>query len=215
MITTPDLIESLVADAAPVKRLAPLARAAGWLAFAALILALVAVSHTLRPDLALLALQPRFLCGVGGALATGVLAAVAAFAVSVPGRSRAWLLLPLPGVLLWALAIGEGCVDWVGLPAGGSLPGEEAGCIALLVLVGAPLALAMLIMLRHAARIAPAAVGTLGGLAVAGLTATALSFFHAHEASAQVLAWNLGLALLLVALGRAFGRRMLAWVAPA
>jgi hypothetical protein len=213
MIATQDLIESLVADAAPVRRLAPLTRAVAWLAFAALILALVAVSHTLRPDLALRALQPRFLCGVGGALATGVLAAVAAFAVSVPGRSRAWLLLPLPGVLLWALAIGEGCVGWVGLPAGGSLAGEEAGCLALLVLIGAPLALAMLIMLRHAARIAPAAVGTLGGLAVAGVTVTALSFFHAHEASAQVLAWNLGVALLLVALGRAFGRRMLAWVA--
>src|SRR5262249_59611921 len=118
------------------------------------------------------------------------------------------------GALLWALAIGEGCVSWAGLPADGSFPGDEAGCLAILVLIGAPLALAMLIMLRHAARIAPAAVGTLGGLAVAGLTATALSFFHVHEASALVLAWNLGVALLLVALGRAFGRRMLAWVAP-
>jgi hypothetical protein len=211
MITTPDLIESLVADASPVRRLAPLARATGWLAFAGLILALVAVSHTLRPDLALRIADPRFLWGVGGALATGVLAAVAAFTVSVPGRSRAWLLLPLPGALLWALAIGEGCASWVGLPAG-SLPGEEAGCLAILVLTGAPLALAMLIMLRHAARIAPAAVGALGGLAVAGLTATALSFFHVHDASVQVLAWNLGLALLLVGLGRAFGRRMLSWV---
>jgi hypothetical protein len=152
---------------------------------------------------------------VGGALATGVLAAIAAFVVSVPGRSRAWLLLPLPGALLWALAIGEGCSDWVGLPQGGAFPGEEAGCVAILVLISTPLALAMLIMLRHAARIAPAAIGTLNGLAVAGLTATALSFFHAHEASAQILAWNLGVALLLVALGRVFGRRMLAWVAPA
>ena len=54
MITTPDLIESLVANAAPVRRLRPpVARAVGWLLFAALMLALLAISHEVRPDLAL------------------------------------------------------------------------------------------------------------------------------------------------------------------
>jgi hypothetical protein len=38
VITTPDLIESLVAGAAPVRRLRPpVARAAGWLLFAGLV----------------------------------------------------------------------------------------------------------------------------------------------------------------------------------
>jgi hypothetical protein len=102
----------------------------------------------------------------------------------------------------------------VSLAPGDSLLAEEAGCFALLVLIGVPLALAMLIMLRHAARTAPTRVGILGGLAVAGLTATALAFFHPHEASALVLAWNLGIALLLVLLGGVFGPRVLSWVAP-
>ena len=215
MITTPDLIESLVAKAAPVRRLAPLARAAGWLAFAALILGLMAIGRQLRPDLALRLAQPEFAYGLAGSLATGVLAALAAFMVSVPGRSRAWLFLPLPALLLWMATIGYGCLaGWVSLAPAGSPLREESGCFALLLLAGVPLSLAMLIMLRHAARIAPTSVGILGGLAVAGLTATALSLFHAHDASALILFWNVGTALLLVALGGLFGRRMLAWVAP-
>jgi hypothetical protein len=215
VITTPDLIESLVAKAAPVRRLAPLARAAGWLAFAALILGLMAIGRQLRPDLAVRLAQPEFACGIAGSLATGALAAIAAFLMSVPGRSRAWLLLPLPALLVWMATIGYGCLaNWVSLAPGGSPLGEESGCFALLFLAGAPLSLALLIMLRHAARLAPTAVGILGGLAVAGLTATALSLFHAHDASVLILSWNLGTALLLVAMGGLFGRRMLAWVAP-
>ena len=215
MITTPDLIESLAAKAAPVRRLAPIASACGWLAFAALILGLMVIGHQLRPDLAMRLAQPEFVRGIAGALATGVLAAIAAFLASVPGRSRAWLLLPLPALLVWTATLGYGCLsNWVSL-APGSLPfGDEAGCFALLALTGVPLSLVMLIMLRHAARLAPTAVGILGGLAVAGMTATVLSLFHAHDASVLVLAWNLGTALLLVALGGLFGRRMLAWVAP-
>jgi hypothetical protein len=215
MITTPDLIESLVAKAAPVRRLAPLARAAGWLAFAALILGLMAIGRQLRPDLAVRLAQPEFACGLVASLATGVLAAFAAFLVSVPGRSRAWLLLPLPALLAWISTIGYGCLtSWVSLAPGSSPLGEESGCFALLVLTGVPLSLVLLILLRHAARLAPTAVGILGGLAVAGLTATALSLFHAHDASVLILAWNLGTALLFAALGGLFGRRMLTWVAP-
>jgi hypothetical protein len=215
MITTPDLIESLVARAAPVRRLAPLARAAGWLLFAALLFALMAIGREARPDLALRFSQPVFVTGFAGSLATGVLAAIAAFLVSVPGRSRAWLLLPLPALLVWMATVGYGCLaGWVSLAPGSSPLVEESGCFALLILTGMPLSALMLFMLRHAARTAPTPVGILGGLAVAGLTAAALSIFHAHDASVIILVWNIGTALLLVALGGLFGRRMLSWVAP-
>ena len=215
MIATPDIIDSLVANAAPVRRLRPpVARAAGWLLFAALMLALLAVSHDVRPDLALRLRQPEFVIGVAASLATGVLAAIASFLLSIPDRSRAWLLLPLPALFVWVSTIGYGClINWVSLQPG-SLPfGEEAGCFALLVLTGVPLSLAMLIMLRHAALLAPTRVAISGGLAVAAVTATALSIFHNHDASAIILIWNFGTAVLLVALGGAFGSRMFSWVA--
>jgi hypothetical protein len=215
VITTPDLIESLVANAAPVRRLRPpVARAAGWLLFAALILALLAVSHEVRPDLALRLRQPEFVIGIAASLATGVLAAIASFLLSIPDRSRLWLFLPLPALFVWVATIGYGClINWVSLQPGGLPLGDEAGCFALLVLTGVPLSLAMLIMLRHAALLAPTRVAISGGLAVAAVTATALSIFHNHDASAIILIWNLGTAALLVALGGAFGRRMFSWVA--
>ncbi len=215
MITTPDLIESLVANAAPVRRLRPpVARAMGWLLFAALMLALLAVSHELRPDLALRLRQPQFVIGIAASLATGVLAAIASFLLSIPDRSRMWLLLPLPALSVWVATIGYGClINWVTLP--GSLPfGDEAGCLALLVLTGVPLSLAILIMLRHAALLAPTRVAISAGLAVAAVTATALSVFHNHDASAIILIWNFGTAALLVALGGLTGRRIFSWVAP-
>src|SRR5262245_46868606 len=215
MISTPDLIESLAADAAPVRRLRPLARAGAWLLLAALVVGALALRET-RPDLAQRLADPEFVLCLVASLVTGVLAAIAAFVVSVPGRSRAWLLLPLPALLAWMSTVGYGCLErWVSLAPGASPLAGESGCFAMVVLAGLPLSLVLLIMLRHAVRLAPAPVCVLGGLAVAGITAGALSLIHAHDASAIVLMWSAGLALLLAALGGAFGRRMLAWVAPA
>lgn len=216
MITTPDLIESLLASAAPVRRLRPpLARAVGWLLFAALILALLAVSHGVRPDLELRLQQPVFVLGVAASLATGVLAAVASFIVSVPDRSPRWLVMPVPTLLIWLATVGYGCLTyWVSIgPAGISL-GETARCFATLVLVGAPLSLAMLVMLRYTALLSPTPVAITGSLAVAAMTSTALSLFHPLDATALILIWNLGTAALLVAFGGLYGRRMFSWVAP-
>jgi hypothetical protein len=216
VITTPDLIESLVANAAPVRRLRPpLARAVGWLLFALLVLALVAVAHGLRPDLELRLQQPVFLIGIAAALLTGALAAIATFIASVPDRSRLWLLLPVPAALAWFSTIGYGCLtDWVSIRPDGISLGETARCFATFMLVSAPLSFAMLVMLRYSALVAPTPVAVTGSLAVAAMTATALSLFHPVDATAIILMWNLGTASLLVALGRVYGGRMFSWVAP-
>src|ERR1700687_3836516 len=114
MITTPDLIEALAANVTPVRRLRPpLARATSWLSLAAVILVLLAVSHGARPDLAQRLQQPMFVVGIAASLLTGVLAAMASFLVSLPDRSRGWLLLPLPALVVWISTIGYGCLtDW-------------------------------------------------------------------------------------------------------
>jgi hypothetical protein len=213
MITTPDLIESLVARAAPVRPLRPpLARSTGWLLFAALILALIVVSHGVRPDLGLSLRQPQFVVTNMAALLTGVFAAVAAFMVSIPGRSRNWLLLPIPALVVWMSTVGYGCLtSWVSLRSGELRLGDEAGCFAALVLTGAPLSLSVLLMLRQAAPLNPTPVAISAGLAVAGLTATALSLFHNHDVSLWILVWSIGTVGLFVALGGVFGSRILAW----
>lgn len=85
---------------------------------------------------------------------------------------------------------------------------------ATLVLTSLPLSLAMLVMLRYAAPLRPTAATMMGSLAVAAITATALSLFHVIDASVMILMWNLGTAILFVGLSGAFGRRMFRWVAP-
>ena len=216
MITTQHLIDSLVARANPVRRLRPpLLRATMWLLLAATILALLALSHGLRPDLALRLKQPLFAAGLAASLLTGILAAVAAFIVSLPDRSRLWLLLPVPSLAVWLSTVGYQCLtDWVSLQADGVRLGETADCFATIILTSVPLWLALLVMLRYAALFRPVAVAAAGSLAVAALAASALSAFHSFDASVMILLWNLGTAGLLVGLGSAFGNKMFSWVAP-
>ncbi len=216
MITTPDLINSLAADATPIRRLRPpITRAACWLLFAAFILVLLAISHGGRPDLPQRLQQPAFVIGMAASVLTGILAAIAAFIVSLPDRSRLWLVLPAPALVIWLSTIGYGCLtNWVGLGSEGVHLGETAQCFATLVLTSLPLSLAMLVMLRHAAPLRPAAVTLTGSLSVAAITATALSLFHDLDATVMILMWNLGTAALIVGLGGMLGRRMFSWVAP-
>ena len=214
MITTPDLIEALAANVTPVRRLRPpLARATLWLSFAAVVLVLLAVSHGGRPDLAQRLDQPTFVVSIAASLLTGILAALAAFLVSLPDRSRAWLLLPLPALAVWISTIGYGCLtDWVVVNPGSLRLGEAARCFATLVLVSVPLSLLLFVMLRHAAPLRPMPVALTGSLAVAAITASALSLFHEFDATVMILMWNLGSAALLVGLGTLLGRKMFAWL---
>ena len=216
MITTPDLIDALAANLAPVRRLRPPAiRAFGWLLLAALVLALLVVSQGIRPDLAQRLREPTFILGMAGTLLTGILAAVAAFMLSLPDRSRFCLLLPAPALVLWLSTIGYQCLtNWVSLEPNGIRLGETARCFATLVLTSLPLSLAMLMMLRYAAPLRPTAVTLTGSLAVAAITATALSLFHDLDATVMILMWNLGTAALFLGLGSAFGWKMCSWAAP-
>jgi hypothetical protein len=214
MIRTSDLVSSLATDLRPVRRLRPpLVRAVCWLMLAAVILALLAVVQGLRPDLAQRLGDPVFTAGLAASLLTGILAAVAAFLVSLPDRSRLWLLLPVPALVMWLSNTGYQCLSqWISIGPEGIGPGETARCFATLVLTSAPLSLVMLVMLRHAAPLRPRLVTVMGSLSVAALTATALFLFHSLDATVMILMWNLGTAVIFVALGSVFSKRMFHWV---
>lgn len=216
MIETPDLIASLARDLAPVRRLRPpLVRAGCWILLAVTILTLLAVAQGLRPDLAQRMGDPVFATGLVAALVTGVLAAIAAFVVSLPDRSRLWLLLPVPALVVWLSNMGYQCLSqWISIGPDGITLGETARCFATLVLTSAPLSLVMLMMLRHAAPLRPRTVTVMGSLSVAAITAAALSLFHVLDATVMILMWNLGTAFAFVALGGAFSRAMFRWAAP-
>lgn len=198
----------------PVKRLAPpLVRAMLWLAFAGLVVALIAVGHGVRADLLVQLDEAKFAANTAAALSTGILATIAAFMISVPDRSGRWLLLPLPALGVWIATIGYGCfADWVSAGPDGVRLGDELRCFALLVLTSVPLAAALTAMLRYAALLRGGAVAMMGGLAVAAITASALSLFHNHDATVLILVWNLGTTVLITGLGTLFGRGMFRWM---
>ena len=102
-------------------------------------------------------------------------------------------------------------IYWVSLEPNGIHLGATARCFATLVLTSLPLSPAML---RYAAPLRPTAVSLTGSLAVAAITATALSLFHDLDATVMILMWNLGVAALFVGLSGAFGEKMLSWAAP-
>ncbi len=209
MITTPELIALLAANATPVRRLRPpLVRTGLWLLLAAGVFVLLALSHGVRPDLVQRAEQPVFVIGIVASLVTGVLAAIASFMISLPDRSQAWILLPVPTLVVWVSTVSYGCLtNWVSVGPDGMRLGEAARCFATVLLTSLPLSLALYIMLRHAALIRPTAVTLTGSLAVAAMTATALSLFHDLDATVMVLMWNLGIAVMIVAVGGVLGAR--------
>jgi hypothetical protein len=216
MIKTSDLISSLAKDLPPVRRLRPpVVRASCWLVLAAAVLTLLAIAQGLRPDLAQRLNDPAFAVGMIASILTGVLAAIAAFLVSLPDRSRFWLLLPIPALGIWLSNIGYQCLtQWISIGPDGIGLGEAVQCFATLVLTSLPLSLMMLVMLRHAAPLRPRTVTVMGSLSVAAITATALSLFHTMDATVMILMWNLGTAVILVTLGSVFSKTMFRWVAP-
>lgn len=216
MIKTPDLITSLAANVTPVRRLRPpVARAACWLLLAALVLTLLAISQGIRPDLTQRLQDPAFAVSLAASLLTGMLAATAAFLVSLPDRSRLWLFLPAPAFAVWLTNIGYQClVQWISIGPDGVSFGETARCFATLVLTSLPLSLAMLLMLRYAAPLRPTAVILTGSLAVAAITATALSLFHIMDATVMILMWNVGTTVLIVGPAGLLGERLFRWVMP-
>ena len=215
MTNTPELIETLVQSAAPVRRLRPpLVRAGLWIMLAALVIVLIAVGHGLRPDIAERLRQPVFVLSMIAALMTGILAAIASFQISLPDRSRWWLLLPAPALAVWLSTIGYGCLtDWVNVGLNNNRMGETARCFATLLLTSVPLSVAMLVMLRYAALLRPTESSAMGGLAIAAITAFSLSLVHDFDASLTILVWNLGVAALIAGLACLFGRRLFAWTA--
>ncbi len=208
--TTDQLIHRLTQDASPVHRLSPpVVRAAIWLATVAALAALGIVMLADVAEFAARAADKRQMIELAATFATGLLAVVAAFEMSLPDRARAWALLPMPALAIWIASAGTGCVEnWIaGVP---SDLAESADCFAIIVGTSVPLGLGLLWMLRRAKPLAPAPVAAMGGLGVAGIAAFLLQFFHPFDVTVIDLAIHavaVGLVVGVCALG---SRRALA-----
>lgn len=210
---TDELIRRLTASASPVERLpSPWQRTAQWLTVAFPAVLLVALWMTLRDDLAAKFIEARFAIEQIAALATAVTAAVAAFSLTVPGYSRKLALLPLVPLSVWLGTLGQGCVQtWLRAGEGGWRLYPDWICFPSIAVAGAVPALAMVIMLRRGAPLAPRLTVGLGALAAAAIGNFGLRLFHYEDASLMVLIWQFGSVALLTALASLSGGRILNW----
>jgi len=207
-----DLIRHLTADLAPVRRLPPpTMRALLWLGVvAATALALIAFSDVTAVMRRLAAAPDMWLAALGSA-STTIFAAIAAFQLSVPDRSRAWALLPLPSALVWIVAAGAGCLrSWLLPEAHAASMNEEKDCLLFIVGLSVPLSALLIMMLRRAFPLDPGLTAVMAGLAAAAAAATLLLLFHPFDASATDLTVHTFAVALVVTANRFLGRRSFA-----
>jgi hypothetical protein len=217
-MSTPDntvhdtLIRKLATDLAPVQVLpAPGLRAAAWLG-AALALGVAGACFADLPALMQrLQAAPDMWLAVAGSTLTAAFAALAAFQLSLPDRSRWWALLPLPALFLWVAASGVGCLRTGLIP--GTLPAgvsEERDCLLIVLGLSVPLAILLIVMLRRAFSLNPGLTAMMAGLASAAAAATLLNLFHPFDATVSDLAVHAAAVALVVAATRLTGARVIA-----
>jgi hypothetical protein len=205
------LIGALAADLQPVRRLhPPMLRALSWL----LIVAAIAVALAMFADVEAMWLRitatPDMWLAVLGSVTTAATAAIAAFELSLPDRSRAWALLPLPAAALWVGASGLGCLRTYVLPGTHVADiTETRDCLLFIIGLSIPLSVALIAMLRRAYSLAPALTAAAAGLASAAMAATLLNFFHPFDAAATDLGVHAVAVAIVVVAARGFGSRTL------
>jgi hypothetical protein len=207
------LIDALVANARAVRPLSsPSKRAAATLAVIALVgVAAVMVGSNLREFRSLHAgREVMTTLEMAAMLATGVLAITGAFFASIAGRSRAWLLAPLPCLAAWVLISGVGCYSLLSAgAAAGSPEGDSRHCLLFILGVSLLLAPAVTWRLARAAPIDPLPVALLAGLGIAALSAFLLQFFHPFTITFLDLGMHLLGVLLVVGVAGLLNRRAL------
>jgi hypothetical protein len=205
------IILSLTADLKPVRRLPPPGwRALLWLALvAAIAFALATVAD--RPAVvSRLTAAPDIWLSAGGSALTMVLAAIAAFQLSLPDRSRLWALLPLPAALLWIGASGAGCLrTWLVPGTHAAVLDDTKDCLVFILALSVPLSALLLGMLRRGYTLRPGLTAAVAGFASAAAAATLLVLFHPYDASATDVVVHVIAVVLVIVANRAYGGRLL------
>ena len=208
------VMADLVSDLTPVKRLLPPAlRAAAWLG----LVVAMGLGFASLCDLPALGRRlmsaPDMWISVAASVSTAILAALAAFELSVPGRSSRWALLPVPTLILWCWASGLGCLRTWAVPDNleAAAAAEFGHCFTHILMMSLPLMALMMVMVRRACPLRPHLTALVGGLAIAAASASLLNFDHPFDASASDLLIHLLAVLLVIAINQLVAQRTVAY----
>jgi hypothetical protein len=203
--------QALAADLTPVRRLAPPGlRVLIWLAVVGVIAVALAMFSDVGTLIQRLTVAPEMQLAVVGSILTAVLAAVAVFQLSLPDRTAAWALLPLPAVLLWVGASGIGCLRSLTGAETYAIPHiESQSCLFFIVGISLPLSLLLFVMLRRGFSLRPNLTAITGGLACASTAAALLDLFHPYDVAATDLAVHALAVAIVILANTIFGGRIL------
>jgi hypothetical protein len=210
---TKQLIRELTEKVKPVRRPSgPSLRAVVWLGISVLYIGMFLLIMPARHDVTLNPNDRLFLIEQTAAFATGLTAAIAAFASVVPGYSRNWAALPILPFAVWLASLGPGCVQELNRLGIEQLPlSHNPWCVPFIILFGALPAVLITIMLRTGAPLTPRLTAALGGLAAAGLANVGVRIVHPEDVSIMLLVWHVGSVMALSALAGAAGRYFFNW----
>jgi hypothetical protein len=196
-MNTNELIERLAQSLAPVKPLwRPGKRAVAWLLGAATYVALLALSISEGGTLSNPEGRGLLLTQIV-AIATCFLASRAAFASVIPGYAKTVLVWPVLAAAVW-LATLVWLAPWQTEPATVLAARHEWWCVGVILVGGAPLLGALVVMLRRGAAFTPATTGALAALAVGALANIAACFWRPHPNDDITLVWHGSAILALV-----------------
>lgn len=205
-------LAALVRNARPVERLPGLRwQLAAWLLVSIVSSVALVMAFGLRPDLAEKLSQARYLAELGAALATSVLAAIAALSAARPGRAWWERWLGLPPLVFWLATLGEGSWRWLTSADPSAAFACDPICLAYIVLIGFVPAIALVILVRKGAPVHPRLALFNASLAAASLGAAALRVFHQQDMSVMILVWQVGAVAVLSAFGGALGCSLFRW----
>jgi hypothetical protein len=209
-----ELIDTLAADARPVRPLpAPMKRAMMMLGAIGLsgLLAIWLLGDSRQLFARYSGREALMVLEMAAILSTGMLAVIGAFFLAIPGRSRRWLLAPLPPLMAWLLLSGAGCyADLLRSGSPGQAVSRSVDCLGFILAVSLPVAGLLIWRLSRASPIDPLPVASLGGLGAAALAAFLLQFFHPFSMTFIDLAVHAAAILLVVGIAALLNRRALA-----
>jgi hypothetical protein len=204
------LIDALGAQLTPVRRLLPpWLRTLGWLAVVAVIAAVLFGRYGASTMLHRWQAAPDLCVAAVSAVVTAITAALAAFALAVPGRSIRWAWLPVPSAVLWIAASGMGCLR-AHIPGMAVLDMREANhCLMFIISFSIPLSGLMIWLLRRACPLRPVLTAVVVGLASAAASASLLEICHNVDAAASDLVMHALAVAIVVTANMVMGGRLL------
>ena len=206
-MSTEDLIGRLVRDAAPVKRSSsPSVLLAKWSAIVLLYIAAGVLIIGTRDDLATIWHESGFIVHTLIVLSVTVLAAMAAFQMSIPDRQQRLLAassaIALVAWLVWLVS--------ALMSASEPHAGHGLKCLRNIIVLAVPLGVLTYSMIRKAAPLQTGIAGWLAALSAAAAADFATRFVCRNDDALHSLVWHfipiLGLACIGVVLGRAVFR---------